>query len=228
MANDLKKLLIPYKTPYTKKRYGENHDGGYALLEEPFLESGFVYSYGIGPQEAAICFDKACSELGKSIYMYDASISSPAKNYEGFNFFKENLTPENFKEHILLNGHAEETRMTLKMDIEGDEYLCIGENIDLVAKHFNQLSIECHDLYKYGYSEQHQSFFSKILSKYKIVHMHGNNYDNSIDGLPNCLEITLLRNDYKFLNIVDRPFPEEEIDSPNNPSRSDYILQWWL
>lgn len=228
MTKSLKEILIPYSTAYTKKRYGLNHDGGYVFLEEPFQESNIVYSYGIGDTKEAICFDLECSDLGKSIFMYDASIERPALMPKGFYFKKEFLTPLNFKFHILENRHTLETNMTLKIDIEGDEYECVSENIELINRHFNQVSIECHHLSHYESSSTQKDFFYKMLKYYNIVHMHGNNYDRVFNEIPNCLEITFLRKNYNFLSIEKNQYPDPLLDFPNNPSWPDIKLSWWL
>lgn len=228
MHKNLKEILLPYLTPYTKKRYGLNHDGGYIFLSEPFQESNIVYSYGIGDTAEAICFDLECSRLGKEIYMYDASIDFPSLMARGFHFKKEFLNKDNFQSHIIENSHSLETSMTLKMDIEGSEYSCIIDNIELVNKHFNQVSIECHNLSQYPKSNIQQEFFSKMLEYYNIVHIHGNNYDFVHEGIPNCLELTFLRKNYIFDSLEKEPYPDPVLDFPNDPNKPDIQLDWWI
>jgi FkbM family methyltransferase len=228
MAHDLKKILIPHLTPYNKKRYGENYDGGYVFLEEPFNKSNIVYSYGVGKTVDAICFDLECAKLAKRVYLYDGSIDRPATMKDEFVFNKEFLTPENFGSHISQNHHDEEVSMILKMDIEGSEYSCINSNIELVFRHFEQLSIECHNLSHYPSSEEQQLFFKNILNYYKIVHLHGNNHDFVHRGIPNCLEITFLRNGHPFLGIDKNILPDPSVDFPNNPFLPDIQLDWWI
>jgi hypothetical protein len=47
MAELLKKVLIPYKIPYPKVRFGKQHDGGYVVFYHNFDGLDGIYSYGI-------------------------------------------------------------------------------------------------------------------------------------------------------------------------------------
>lgn len=223
---NIKKELSPYKTQFTKKRYGCNWDSGYIYLEELFDQSSIIYSYGLDKTEEAISFDIHAAQLGKKIFMYDASIDAPAVMLPNFFFKKEHLTADNFKNHINENNHELETNMILKMDIEGAEYHIIPQNIQLIYKHFSQISIEIHNVH---YLNNNQLKLIEELNKYyKIFHIHGNNHDFIHDGVPNCLELSLLRNEYKVLGLEDKPYPVENIDFPNARDKSDYKLDWWV
>lgn len=222
-----RKLVIPYKTKYTKKRYGLKQDSAYIYLEELFDKSDIVYSYGLDSTVEAICFDLVCSDLNKQVFMYDASIEKPAENRKEFTFKKEFLTAENFPIHIKENNHENETNMILKMDIEGAEYDCVYKNIDLVEKHFSQVSIEVHDVHKYEKTKLQQDFWREILERYNIYHIHGNVYGPMQDGIPDCLEISFLRKDFKVEEKEDAVYPIEGLDFSNSPDMPDYRMSWW-
>jgi hypothetical protein len=225
MNTNLKNILTPYKTNFTKKRYGCNWDSGYIYLSELFDKSEIIYSYGLDKTEEAISFDIDAAELGKKIFMYDASIDSPAVMKQNFFFKKEFLTSENFKRHIEENGHESETNMILKMDIEGAEYSIVPLNIDLINKHFSQVSIEIHNTVS---SFRESSYLINCLNKfYKIFHIHGNNHDFIYDEIPNCIEISLVRNDYNVIGVEDKAYPLDGIDFPNAKDKKDYTLDWW-
>lgn len=224
--DNLKLFLTPHKTPYTKKRYGCNWDSGYIYLSELFDKSDIVYSYGLDGTEDAISFDIHAADLGKKIYMYDASINQTAVDRENFFFKKEFLNPYNFKTHILENGHENETNMILKMDIEGAEYDIISSNIDLINKHFSQISIEFHDVIHLTKSKI--NVFLELNKFYKIFHIHGNNHDFIHQGIPNCLELSFLRIDYPTLGFETEPYPVVGIDYPNAKDKRDFILDWWI
>jgi hypothetical protein len=223
-----RKLVIPYKTKYTKKRYGAEGDSGYIYLEEPFNKSDIVYSYGLDSAVEDISFDLACSDLNKQVFMYDASIEKPAENRKEFTFKKEFLTAENFSIHIKENDHENETNMILKMDIEGSEYDCIYKNIDLVEKHFSQISIEVHNVHQYEKTKAQQDFWREILKRYNIYHIHGNAYESMQDGIPDCLEISFLRKDFEIGEKEDRTYPIEGLDFCNVADGPDFKIGWWL
>jgi hypothetical protein len=222
---NLKKELTPFKTKYTKKRYGCNWDSGYIFLSELFDASSIVYSYGLDKTEEAIAFDIHASDMGKKIYMYDASIEQPAVNKKNFFFKKEHLTKDNFKNHIQENEHQNESNMILKMDIEGAEYSIIPSNIELINKHFSQIGIEIHDVNNLTFEKI--NLINSLNKFYKIFHIHGNNHDFILDGIPNCIELSLLRNDYEVQGIETEPYPLLGIDYPNAKDKKDFILDWW-
>lgn len=68
--NQIKKLLIPYQYKQLQ-RYGGNYDGGYILASDLLTESEIIYSYGVGPNEHWITFDRHMIKLNKHVYMYD-------------------------------------------------------------------------------------------------------------------------------------------------------------
>jgi hypothetical protein len=226
MISNLKNILTPYKTIFTKKRYGCNWDSGYIYLSELLNKSDIIYSYGLDKTEEAISFDIHADELNKKIFMYDASIDSPAVMRPNFFFKKEFLTSENFEKHIQENNHEKETNMILKMDIEGAEYSIIPFNIELINKHFSQISLEIHNAVTH--INDAISLVNCLNKFYKIFHIHGNNHDFIHEGVPNCIEISLIRNDYDIVGIEDESYPLTGIDFPNAKNKQDFILDWWV
>ena len=243
--NYLKRKIFPFKLPYgyNKKRYGGEKDGSYVFVEKLFDKSKFVYSYGIGEQVSALCFDRHAAELGKTVYMYEGSIDQLPYNHENFVFKSEYLYAEGISNHITENGHKNETNMVLKMDIEGHEYSVINTDINIIKDHFDQLSIEMHSLIEEipeGWDIQEpmlymktnhaakEDFFDKILEHYNIVHIHGNNHAPRHVDFPDSLEITFLRKDHRVLEIDKSIFPIDGLDYPNYNDTEDYVLDWWI
>tara|TARA_B100001093_G_scaffold170426_2_gene163264 strand:+ start:7854 stop:8615 length:762 start_codon:yes stop_codon:yes gene_type:complete len=239
----LKELIVPYSTDFTKKRYGNNWDGGYIYLKELFDESSIVYSYGIDDNPSAIYFDIHCANEGKKVYMYDGTIEGCPVNNQNFFFKKENLYKGVLENQIKENSHDKETNMVLKMDIEGSEYEVINSDIELISKHFNQMNIEVHSLIEEdsdnsGLDELScaikkdnkikKVFFEKLLEYYNIVHIHANNYTPRYGDFPETMELTLLRKNYSFNGIDKTKFPIKGLDFPNNPNEQDYDLDWWI
>jgi hypothetical protein len=241
--NFLKKEIVPNKTSYTKKRYGGKYDGSYVFLEELLNQSQFVYSYGINSGMDAIKFDLEMAENNKIIYMYDASIEAPSYNHKNFRFNKEFVTKDNLFKHLEKNNHLNETSMVLKMDIDGNEYELFNNNIEIISRHFNQISLELHALIEeipQGWivddlnlsimknKDIKKSFFNNVKKYYNIIHIHANNHAPRYVDFPASLEILLLRKDYEVQGIDDKRYPIENLDYPNYLGREDYVLDWWL
>jgi hypothetical protein len=239
----LKELIIPYSCPFTKKRYGGIGDSSYVFLKELMEDSKNIYSYGVGHIPASMSFDLECANNGKKIYMYDGSVERLPIDHDNFIFKKQHLNKGNFIEHIRENNHQEEFNMALKMDIECHEYEVLEKNIDLVNKHFNQISMEAHSLieelpngweidpfplYIRKNIDIKISFFETINKYYKIVHLHANNHGPIYGDFPDTLEITFLRNDFPVNEIEQRAYPLQGFDYPNLAQREDYILNWWM
>lgn len=240
----IKNLLIPYY--YSDlKRYGGNFDGGYILSESLLNKCNIVYSYGVGPEEFYINFDKHMSFLGKKVFLYDASIKSIWGNDANLIFKSEYVNSNNILTHIIDNKHQNETNMVLKMDIEGNEFETIINAPKDIFSHFNQISIEVHDILN---SHEEPQFiinkddenkrwmnkinlFEKLNSHYKLVHIHGNNYSKCKKyGLCDVLELSYVRNDYfeNLPTISKFECPIKDLDYPNNPYEQDVKMNWWI
>jgi hypothetical protein len=241
--NFLKKEIVPYKTPYTKRRYGGKHDGSYIFLEELVNSAKFVYSYGINSGMDAIKFDLEMAENGKIVFMYDASIEAPSYIHKNFRFSKEFVDKNNLHKHIENNNHLNETSMILKMDIDGNEYELFNNNIELISKHFNQISLELHSLIEEFPPEWtvddlnlslmknkdiKKLFFNNVKKYYNIVHIHSNNHSPRYVDFPGSLEILFLRKDYEVEKIDNKRYPIKDLDYPNYLGREDYVLDWWV
>ncbi len=252
-----KNVLVPYLTKYTKFRIGKNNDGGYVFLKELFDDAKHVYSYGIASETS---FDQACQNYGKNVFMYDPTINGEyvkdmlniqddeeCKQNNGkpmhipkFNFnihshnlyFKKQPFSKDFLNHVIENGHANETNMVLKIDVEGWEYDGLLNCDEKVFENFSQIGMEVHNLYEMhgdGFPKPKIEMFERLLKHYKIVHIHGNTHGKIQDWLPSELEILFLRNDYftKF-QIDNRKYPILGLDFSNNPGSMDYVLDWWV
>ncbi len=112
----------------------------------------------------------------------------------------------------------------LKMDIEGAEYLVI----DSILKHaekFNLLAIEFHDI------EKNLNLFNSSVQKLKeffhILHIHGNNYSQTISeqGFTDTMELTFIEKSYCHAPVSSKySYPIKGLDHPNKISRPDAKL----
>lgn len=88
--------------------------------------------------------------------------------------------------------------MTLKIDIEGNEY----KILDLIisnSKKILMLIIEFHFIQKNR--REFIFFFKKILKYFSIIHVHGNNNNKiNIFGIPDVMEITMINKNNKNIS----------------------------
>lgn len=241
--NFLKKEIFPYKTPYTKKRYGGDADGSYVFLEELINESKFVYSFGINTGVDAIKFDLEMANMGKTVFMYDGSIDSPSVTHSNCVFTKEYISKDNFLNCLKNNNHLSEDKMVLKVDIDGCEYDLFNNNIEQIAKHFNQISMEIHSLIEEAPPEWKidslnlalmkdkeikKLFFHNVKKHYNIVHIHANNHSPRYVDFPSSIEVLFLRKDFPVGEVENTRYPIKGLDYPNYDGREDYVLDWWI
>jgi hypothetical protein len=113
-------------------------------------------------------------------------------------------------------------RVFIKMDLEGTEYALIEDLLAYSAKIVGMV-IEFHDT-----NSLRQAFdgaVRKLQCYYEIVHVHGNNYAPvSADGLPDVLELTLVRKEFCRHTDKRAKLFIEGLDRPNDPRKADYIL----
>jgi len=114
-------------------------------------------------------------------------------------------------------------KIFLKVDIEGSEYRII-DSILKYADRINAIAIEFHnaDVFRPIFI----SAVKKLQKKFKIVHIHVNNYaGHAEDGLPECSEITFINKMMKITAYKKRKkLPLKRLDFPNAPRRTDYKL----
>jgi Methyltransferase FkbM domain len=243
IVQEIKNRLIPYKCS-SLKRYGGDYDGGYIFKSDLVKDTKYVYSYGVGPNDGYITFDKEMASLGKDVYLYDASVSDPWWQEPHFHFTPEYVNSQNILNHIKQNGHTNETNMVLKMDIEGNEFETLINCDESLFSHFNQIGIEIHDVlnshvepyYVINAQNPHLRWLNKInlfdrLNKhYKLVHIHGNNCSMvKRDGMADVLELTYVRKDCMPNNpeISDNSCPREDLDFKNSHDSDDIYMDWW-
>jgi hypothetical protein len=244
MISQIKQLLTPMAVRGLQ-RYGGTSDGGYVFKKDLFDKSKFVYSYGVGPNDMFISFDKNAADLGKDVYLYDASIPQLWDTRERFHFKSEYVNSNNIMDHIMENGHQYETDMVLKMDIEGCEYETLINTDSYVFSHFSQIGLEAHDVVQMHSEPQFLinaddsekrwenkiKLFSRLNHYYHLVHVHGNNNSTAIiEGVPDVVELTYIRKD-----MMDGPMtksnlacPVEGLDFPNSHSVPEIKMNWWL
>jgi hypothetical protein len=205
------------------------YDGAYSLSERCLNKSKYVYSYGVGIYDVAVKFDIEMSKINKVVYMYDGQVDFSSKD-KNLIFKKENVDSKKIVNHIYENGHANETNMTLKMDIEGAEYETIYYSLDNITKNFNQIALEVHDLLDIENSREKIQTFEKINEYYYLIHLRANNYGKSIENFADSLELTYVRKDQFKKNEIDQVdivYPTQQAKHvPNCTILPEVKLNW--
>ena len=115
----------------------------------------------------------------------------------------------------------------LKMDIETSEYDILKSLIDSKLN-FVGLAVEFHKIDEF--SEDFNYLIKKLLNKYHIVHIHGNNYGKLIkqNNFPSIVEITFMNKKYIEGPILQssKNYPIIGLDQANRSSKSDYKLKF--
>ena len=114
----------------------------------------------------------------------------------------------------------------LKVDIEGSEYEIIEQIINFSDK-IVSLIIEFHQIDEF--EDNFQKKIEILQSKFKIIHIHGNNNTGILtSNLPKTLELTFInKKNYKGVkNDFVYDFPRDKIDFPNNPNFKDIYFSF--
>jgi len=146
------------------------------------------------------------------------------KNYK--KHFIKKIGNKNSKNQITINSIfntlPNKKKIILKIDIEGDEFKILGDIINNQKK-IDHLIIEFHNVY--NNLKKIKKFIIKIKSL-KLIHIHGNNFDKVINGVPNVLEMTFVNklNYKKNKSKKNLTYPIKNLDFPNHKSKKDINL----
>lgn len=118
-----------------------------------------------------------------------------------------------------------EGKIIIKCDIEGNEY-DLFYNLNYPLKNVEIIIIEFH------WIEKNFNKFKKIIlqlkKNFEIAHFHVNN--NSIlekfDKMPDYIELTFFKKKNKLNSKKRYHFPIRNLDFPNNPNISDYLIHF--
>lgn len=234
LARRLLFLLRPMEIPgATFVRTGRDYDGGYVMLNQG-LENRIAYSLGINDD---VSWDLDMVKRGCQIYQYDHTIDGLPVEHPNFHWHKTGIaarpsddgTLQPLRDLIRLNGHANETSMILKMDIEGYEWDVFEALPSDVLNQFSQIVVELHFFVVWGdgHRIRVEHILRKINETHQCVHVHANNwgYLGYIGGtaIPDVFEVTYVRRtDHRFETCY-RSFPTE-LDMPCKSFSPDYHL----
>ena len=123
-------------------------------------------------------------------------------------------------------SRTQSQRVFLKVDIEGTEYSVL-DDILRYAPRIIALVIEFHETQ--ALRETFCAVVKRLQREFHIVHVHGNNLNHAApDGLPNVLEITLVRGAASADAERRWSLPIDGLDSPNHAGSADHQIRWDL
>jgi hypothetical protein len=224
----LKKLIVPFESPFEKIRIGPKKDGSYVIADIP---CDVCYSYGCDDN---ILFEKGLFErYGTISYTFDPFINGITECPDYIHFKAEGIAQikgeifDTLETHI--SNEKQTDNMLLKIDVESSEWPLLYHGCNGFSK-FKQIVIEIHfgTMPFHGHDDYIKAV-SNLLVDFKIIHMHANGYPivPYLDfEFPKVIELTLLRNDL-FVNepLIDvkNKYPDPELDIDTIVSE----LKWW-
>jgi hypothetical protein len=235
MIEQLKELikeLRPVKTKYDLIRIGGDNDGGY-LLPNDLSGVSTCFSPGV---DVTASFETDLCKRGIGSHLADGSVDGAPSSFTPLSFTKKYLDGINTNDYMTLEFWVKrEASLTgdliLQMDIEGGEYITILATPIDILRRFRIVAIEIHDVQHWFNNpiawEIVQTFFTKLLQDFHVVHNHPNNNCPfiEVDGLlmPTVFELTLLRKDRATPKGFCDQFPHP-LDQPNVLDKPDRPL----
>lgn len=225
MENDnFRKLFEIYDiTGLSRKRLGNNGDGGYVVPEELLRKIRNCVTFGVGPDVSfEISLDeKFPGKIGFDFYDHTVSeLPGISDKRPNMFFHREMVTPENADGTV-----SGKDGVLLKFDIEGSEYGLAGKISDRNLDNVVFLVCEIH--WVNTNVENVRKLVSWLEEKFVLFHLHGNNNTYSyaeIDGIkiPNVSELTLVNRKFaEGVEVSKEKFPVPGIDFPNNRFGAD-------
>lgn len=232
-SHRLEPLLVVRDYPCeNKQRHGSNADGGYVTAQLDGHYDSYV-SCGVADEESfSKCFLQLHSYLTKdNCFAFDGTIRDyPWHFVRDITFVRKNIGGTS-SPHIsdLTEILGPRVDSFVSMDIEGGEWDWLDTATEETLGCIKQLVLETHGLGGNGWGaplEKKERCLKKLIGTHSIVHAHGNNFSGVTHGIPDVLELTLVRND-----CLDAPFtrnasalPAPGLDFPNNCRRPDIGL----
>lgn len=229
------------KDPFTvyqwdeKVRLGASTDGGYVIADNLGTYDLYI-SAGVSNEESfSRDFIQKYSMNELNSFAFDGTIPNYPYDYTtDISFIRKNISIVNDAHNTNLDNLLLRHRDAfLKMDIEGHEWTWLTHSPYL--KNIKQMVIEFHGPWadpwcwgwaKHGLSQEFiNDCFEKLSETHVMVHVHGNNSAEAINGLPNVIELTYVRRDEHVLNTNTHDFPVKGLDCANDATKPDYVMK---
>jgi len=255
----LPNIFKPFRSNrYNLLRVGPRKDGGYIIDRRVIKRSKTVIACGLNddwefeknylkmnPESKIIAYDHTVNKkFWKKRFKKDFialillkkitinKILDVFKYIDYKFFFKRNI---HISKKVVLNKKSvneisikeildKKKNVILKIDIEGDEYKILNV-INKEQSKINLLLVEFHNISKN--MQKIKNFLNK--SKFKIIHLHGNNY-GGVDKFnnPTVIEVTLINSKKFSVNKIKstQKYPIFGLDFKNLKRREDIKLKF--
>lgn len=212
---------------YSKKiRLGNEFDGGYVIADTDGYDC--YISAGIGGDESfSTEFMDKYNMNSTNSYAFDSTIENLPLNFPpSLNYIPKNISSINDSLHTdlsyILNDY---TNVFLKMDIEGGEIEWFSTIGSTQLANIKQMVVEFHDI------RENKTVILKILQTlsktHYLIHVHGNNYTELLEGRPDVIELTYLRRTNTSESLLfNRMTLPSSLDFPNNINLLDIDLEY--
>jgi hypothetical protein len=210
------------------RRFGEAHDGGYALCANLLEGAQVAYSYGISGYDGWGC--DVSKLLNIKVHQYDCFDSrEPACPGGDPVFHSECVAPRTFvdtgrpfdtmENQLAKNGDSTK-RLVVKMDVEGAEWDSLLYASEATLERIDQLAMELHNVN----DAKFVAVVERLKKWFHVAHLHFNNWSCApgLEPFPAWAYEVLFVN--KRLAVEVRAEPPKRpttVDSPNNPKRPD-------
>lgn len=230
----LASLLEPWRARGVGKvRVGDEHDGGYVMLDDSQGLAGAI-SIGIGNDDA---WDRAMQARGLRVAQYDHTITAPPRQAEGLAWQPLGIGAADVNNLrtlgslIALAGLPEQGDLVAKIDVEAAEWKALAAGPEAAPlDRFRQIVVELHWFERVtdtAWSEAAEAALRHLARNHAVVHVHANNWGGMalIGGIPfpRVVEVTWARRDAYALERETGFFPTP-LDAPCDPSRPDLFL----
>jgi len=206
------------------KRFGEPHDGGYALCANLLGAVKAGYSYGISgydgwgcdvsrqlrvPVHQYDCFDlhePSCP--GGTTVFHGECVGSTRATEDGRPF-------DTLNNQFAHNGHGN-TPIVMKIDVEGAEWDSFLLAPDSVFTHIDQLAVEFHHVE----DPKYVAAMRRLKEFFYIAHLHFNNFscDPALAPFPSwAFEVLLVNKRVAMTDGSPAPVSDNVVDAANNP-----------
>lgn len=223
--------IRPFKTNIDMIRIGCHGDGGY-LVPDDLAGIQSCFSAGVGNSAA---FEAHLATFGIPSYMADYSVERPPLENKLFHFEKKYIGTIDNAQYMTMDSWVKKyspklnNNLLLQMDIEGAEYEVIQDCSQSTLQLFRIIVIEFHNLAILTSAAGFyivRSVFNKILTNFEVVHIHSNNYSDTISfkacEIPLTME-TFFRKDRISVKKPVKKFPHP-LDTPNSAHYNDIAL----
>ena len=209
------------------QRFGEPHDGGYALCANLLGDVKAGYSYGISGYDGWGC--DVSRRLRIRVHQYDCfdlrepSCPGGQTMFHGECIGTARVTQDGrpfdtLASQFARNGDAV-APLVMKIDVEGAEWDAFLLAPDSALSQIDQLDVEFHDVNQSKYVEA----IRRLKQFFYVAHVHYNNFscDASLAPFPSWAFEVLLVN--KRIAMSDgSPAPvASAVDAPNNATAAD-------